>query len=453
MIYAEKFKYINELIIFIDIYTSEIERFPKSIIDETNLSIKNFISEIVFAIHDISSIIYLTKNIINKILPHFYKLIINFLKKKSIFLAILKDIEENKEVIEPEDYNYLLGNNNLNEDYEFLISRAFNIFDKDFLYNYTLKNISEIYQKTNITEKINLAKFLDIYDNSNEINFPPFSLLEVKDYEYFYEDEGEDNTDNNIDKHYKIFNSIRENFIAQYKDVTSLAFLGISSGKLTNKKIDYSIKYVNLFKSFINSRESINLVHYRTLLCIMVKLLLYDCEHIQLVFKELCYDKYFFNNLNRELNYHIVQCINISKKYEFFFGCTKITDITKLTIQFLQLLGEGFNTDFHDNILKGIIKIKKIRKKSFENSKENKDINNKEENENENDNESEDNDSINLVINEETIEKAINMTVKNELNKRRVIPLVNTKCTIYETIKYNLRIIYHLMNLNSLVRG
>ena len=89
-----------------------------------------------------------------------------------------------------------------------------------------------------------------------------------------------------------------------------------------------------------------------------------------------------------------------------------------------------------------------------------KENNNKEGNENDNDNEkktendeSESEDSINLVINEETIEKAINMTVKNELNKRRVIPLVEVKWTIYESMIYNLRIIYHLMKLNTVAEG
>jgi len=68
--------------------------------------------------------------------------------------------------------------------------------------------------------------------------------------------------------------------------------------------------------------------------------------------------KIFFKNLNRELNNHIVQCINSSKKYNLCTGCSRITDITKITIQFLQLLGEGFNITFHENILKGISKVK-----------------------------------------------------------------------------------------------
>ena len=445
-LYYKKFNYINELILLLSLYTNEIEKFPNSIYNEKNITIKEYIKEIILALHDISTILYYNKNIINKIFPHYYKLVVTFFKKKSIFLKILDDIKENKKVIDPKDYIDFMKDNNLDDDYEFLINKAFSVFDKDYIYKVVIRTIFEIYKKTNFNKEYNLEKFLKIYDIFNEVNFPPFSLLEVKDYEYFYEenDDGKEKEDNS-DKYSRKLNAIKENLIAQYKDIGSSAFLGVISGETTNKKIDYGIKYVHFFKSFINSKESNNLGNYRTLLCIMVKLLLYDGEHIQGLFKELCYDKYFFKNLNRELNYHIVQCINSSKKYELFNGCIKITDITKLTIQFLQLLGEGFNIEFHDNILKGIIKIKKENKNLEERDEENKD---KEEIENESDD-----DSLKIEINEEMVEKAISLTVKNELNKRREVPLIDTKLTIYQSMIYNLRIIYHLMSLNLPIEG
>ena len=464
-IYSNKLEYINELIVLIDIYINEIELFPKSIFKETNNSIKEYITELIFAIHDISTIVYNNKDIINKILPYYYKLSLVFLKKKSLFLKVLEDIKENKKTIESKDYILFLDLNK-DEEYDLFNNRIFNVFDKEYIYNNLIKNIFEIYKKTNINKEVNLEKFLKIYDLFNEANFPPFSLLEIKDYEYFYEDQNEDeNNKINIDKNYEKFNLIRNNFIEQYKDISSLAFLGIASGNSTNKKVDYSIKYVNLFKSFINSIESTNLTYYRTLLCIMVKLLLYDGEHIQTLFKDLKYDKYFFANLNNELNYHVVQSINSAKKYELFFGCVKITDITKLTIQFLQLLGEGFNTYFHDNIIgtmheNNINKKNRENKETIENKEENIDIKPNEKNNknggeiNSEDEESnDDSQSINLAIDEDTIEKAINMRVKNEINKRRVIPLVKTKLTIYKSMIQNLKLIYHLMDLNTLVEG
>ena len=80
----------------------------------------------------------------------------------------------------------------------------------------------------------------------------------------------------------------------------------------------------------------------------MTKILFYGGEHIQSLFNDMAYDKNFFKNLNRELNYQIVLCIYLSHKYELCERCAEITDMTKLTIQFLQLLGEGFNTNFHE---------------------------------------------------------------------------------------------------------
>jgi hypothetical protein len=462
-ILANKFTYINELIILINLYINEINQFPFSINNEININIKNYIIELVFSIHEISTIIYYNKDITNKILPHYYKYVITFLKKKELFIKILKDIEENVKIINPEDYQYLLEDNNLNEDYEFFINRVFNVFDKDYIYKYVLKNIFDIYKETNINKDINLEKFLKRYDLNNEANFPPFSLLEVKDYEYFYEEEDEDKDENNnkneknkqeIDKAYEKLNLIRAKFIEQYKDMTSFAFLGIASGESTNKKIDYAVKYVHLFKSFINSTDTVDLNVNRNILCIMVKLLLYDGEHIQSLFKEIAYDKYFFKNLNRELNYHIVQSINISKRYELFNGSTEIADLTKLTIQFLQLLGEGFNIDFHDNILKGIIRVKRgnkiINNKAEKEDKDKERIIRTTETDETFDSNS-DTESENIEFNQDIIERT--MKIKNALDKRPVVPLIDSKTTIYETMIHNLRIIYHLMSLNILVEG
>ena len=452
---TNKLSYINELIVLISIYVNEINGFPNSIIKETNKAVKNYIIELIFSIHDISTIVYYNKNIINKILPYYYKLVINFIKKKYTLLKILNDIKQNKKIFDSKDYKLLLDVENINEDYEFFKNRTFNVFDKNYIYKFIMNNIFDIYKQTSINKEINLEQFLKKYDLNNEANFPPFSLLEIKNYEYFYEEQEQNEIKNNI---YEKFIFIRDSFIEQYKDITSLAFLGIASGESTNKKIDYGSKYINLFKSFLNSTDSVNLTSYRNLFCIMVKLFSYDGDHIKSLFKELVYDKYFFKNLNRELNYHIVQSINSSKKYELFNTAIKITDITKLTIQFLKLLGEGFNIDFHDNILKGIIKAKKEnilindekgQKNEEEKDKESKYIETDESSESD----GSESESINLEENSELIEKSINLKIKNGFNKRRVIPLIETKSTIYETMINNLRTIYHLMNLNTQIEG
>ena len=301
------------------------------------------------------------KNIVNKILPYYYKLVTLLIKKKDIFIKLLKDIEEGKFVIDHQNYKELDNNITKNKDYKNITNKDFNIFDKGELFRYAIKSIYEIYKETQINKDYCLRKYLEMYDVYNEANFPPFSLLEVYDYEYFYESQymiEENSPEDNIDKN-KIFgtnilDSIREMYLEQYRSISDTSFLSILSGEEeTNKKIDFGEKYVNLFQAFIKSIQSDNFTDYKTLLCIMTKLLYYDCEHIQNLFNIMAYDKFFFNNLNRELNYYIVQCIDLSQKYELCSRCAEITNITKLTIQFIQLLGEGFNTQFHENILKG----------------------------------------------------------------------------------------------------
>ena len=405
----KKFDFIQELIVLINIYCKEIERFPNILTKERNNHIQKFIIEIVFAVHDLSNIIYYNNNLVNIILPHYYKLVINFLKKKPVLLKMYNDAKDSKKIININDYKELLEEKNYSEDYKSFTKKDINIFDKKSLFKSVIKNVFEIYKKTNINSDLKLEIYLRSYDLFNEQNFPPFSLIEVKDYEYFYESSEEEKEKKYRNKNFKKIDMLKNKSYDSYRDITSLAFIDISSGKSSTRNIDYAEKFVNMFKSYINSVDSRNLTYYRTFLCIMDKLLLYDSEHVQNLIQELAYDKYFFRNLNRELNNHIVQFINSSKKYNLCYGCAKITDITKITIQFLQLLAEGFNTNFHENILKGISKTKKVKtKKRIKKEGENNNEGNNEENNDEDENNGDD--SFDMEIKDEIIDKAIDLS-------------------------------------------
>jgi len=452
--YKRKYEYIKDVIILLNIYGEEIDRFPSSIYNETNISIKNYIKELIFAVHEISNVIHYNKNIANVILPYYYKLSVKFLNKKNAFIKILTDISNNKQKINSNEYEYLILNENKNNDYKFIVKNKFIIFDKIELFNRIIKNIYDIYIKTKINEEYSLKKYLEIYDVFNEANFPPFSLLEVKDYEYFYEGEDEVKENNNNQdnsSNYNIINKqyiINKNYLEDFKNISTTSFLGVLTGDVTDKKFDFGLYFTELFESFINSSESGNLTLFRTLLCILNKMLFYDCSHVQYLFKEMIIDEHFFNNLNRELNYYIVQYIDSSKKYELCPICAEITDITKLTIQFLQLLGEGFNTDFHENILKKLSERRRLFMKRTLIKKGTlflKNIHKKDEVEN--------SDSDSITINDDLIEKSIKFTVRQEINKMKKIPLREPEYSIYVTLINNLKIIFHLMELNSMVEG
>ena len=452
--YMKKYEYIKDVIILLNIYGEEIDRFPYSIYNETNIYIKNYIKELIFAVHEISNIIHYNKNIANLILPYYYKLIVKFLKRKDAFIKILEDISNNKKKINSNEYEYLILNENKNNDYKFIIKNKFIIFDKIELFNRIIKNIYDIYIKTKINEEYSLKAYLEIYDVFNEANFPPFSLLEVKDYEYFYEEQDNvkenDNDDDNPQRN-NIINKqyiINKNYLEDFRNISTTSFLGVLTGDVTDKKFDFGLYFTELFESFINSSESGNLRLFRTLLIILNKMLFYDCSHVQSLFREMIIDEHFFNNLNRELNYYIVQYIDSSKKYELCPICAEITDITKLTIQFLQLLGEGFNTDFHENVLKELSERRRLSKKRTLIKKGTlflKDMHKEENDEN--------SDDHSITINEDLIEKSIKFTVRQELNKMKKIPLKEPEYSIYETLINNLKIIFHLMELNNMVEG
>ena len=183
----------------------------------------------------------------------------------------------------------------------------------------------------------------------------------------------------------------------------------------------------------------------------MTKILFYEGEHIQNLFNDMVYDKYFFKNLNRELNYQIVLCIYLSNKYELCQRFTEITDIAKLTIQFLQLLGEGFNVTFHDNILKGMIKSKDKKGDTLVGNKYNtvtyNEINELDEKESSDHSSSEfENNNFLSEKNKEIKEMQQKIITKETSN---ILP----KYTIYETAIYNLKRIFHLMELNNLLEG
>ena len=60
-------------------------------------------------------------------MPYYYKLFINFLSKKNIFIRILKDIKRNNSI----NINKLKANdpNEKNDDYKYIKNPTFNIFN------------------------------------------------------------------------------------------------------------------------------------------------------------------------------------------------------------------------------------------------------------------------------------------------------------------------------------
>ena len=73
-----------------------------------------------------------------------------------------------------------------------------------------------------------------------------------------------------------------------------------------NSLVDYTKEYVELFKSFITSREGNKFRLLNVFICILAKMLFYNSEKLQDKFAEFINDEYFFPSMNILLNMYLV---------------------------------------------------------------------------------------------------------------------------------------------------
>ena len=176
----------------------------------------------------------------------------------------------------------------------------------------------------------------------------------------------------------------------------------------------------------------------------------YDSENMQKRFKEYVYDQDFFPNLNKLINYYIVLSFSVTKNIFAYKYAERVSNITKLLIQFVQALGEGFNKTYHNNIFKLQSQI------PSKESEEEKNILNKggestsldsslEMSNNENNTIPEKDGSSS--IEEENEEKLIN----DLLMIKTPVPDTEITRTIYESVIINLKRALFLLDLNNVV--
>ena len=142
-------------------------------------------------------------------------------------MQILNDIKNDKDFLDVNIYENIKHNfdsNEENKDYNYIINPKFNIFNKNELFSLALKNIYELYENTKINSEFSLQRYLEIYDNYTEANFPPFSLLEIKDYEYFYEDIDNDSDLENSKAISNEIQIIKEKYLEQFRNISITTF-------------------------------------------------------------------------------------------------------------------------------------------------------------------------------------------------------------------------------------
>ena len=81
-------------------------------------------------------------------------------------------------------------------------------------------------------------------------------------------------------------------------------------------------------------------------------MLFYNSEKLQDKFAEFINDEYFFHSMNILLNMYLVLVFSLTKNIYAYKYLSEINNLSKLIIQLLQSLGEGFNIKYHNNIFK-----------------------------------------------------------------------------------------------------
>ena len=452
-----KYNIINKIDEIIKLYISELKKFPIQFKGNTINSCLILYKELLLGIKFISNFFYYEKEIWSRLILTNYELCIEFIPKIEIFKTVHREILKQRNLkifdfnlAQLENLNNEDNENNINKKIEILNSNSFNLYNKNEVYKFIYEGYDEICKFTGFNKDYNLQKFLEIFDTMAEANFTPFSLIETLDYEYFYEGENEENDNNLLSiKTYKIKSIYLESFV----DVNNTNFLNVFTRVSNDIKItDYRKAFIEYFNIFLNSIEGNNSQKLEDLICIITKLLFYDCEGMQSKFEYLINDKYFFSNINKLLNYYIVITFTLYRNIFAYDRILRIGNLTKLIIQFLQSLGEGFNTFFHDNIFKLRENIPIKEKKFEEKNLEEDDLI----------------DNNNIIIDNNIVIDNDDKTIKTEDTKKKKkkkkskkfenfknistsIPEFKINVPIYESIIYNLKRSYFFLDLDKLI--
>ena len=342
----KKYNKIIDLEDVIEIYNQELVSFPSQCNNEDAINILEYLKEMIFGIKCISDYFFINHDISNKIVLKFYLLIKSFLEKSDLITSMVEDINNKGEIAE--EYPKIINKEKITK----LQNKSIDLYNEENLYSIINEEIFKIFHKTNLNEEFDLQTYLDIFDNTNEANFTPFSLIETYDYEYFYQADSEkEEQEASKDKHKKILIDLDKEYIAQFVDVTNTNYY-LAFTTLTNENIrfDYRRKMIEYFISFFISTESYRLNKMSPLICIIDKMLFYDGDEMQPRFSKLNDNKYFFSIFNSRIHEIIILTIISCKNPLNFKQSMNNILLCKLFIQFLQLLGEGFNLDYHDNI-------------------------------------------------------------------------------------------------------
>ena len=471
----KKYFLINQINILLQIYLRELKQFPRQFIKVPLEYCKPFLEELILGIKYVTNFFYFQKDLWPKMQITFYEICQEFLLKIAALKAVYDDINNSEEDIytfaeSDYDEDNVKTNSKEKEEIKEILAQMnsvnFNIFDINKLYRFITEQMNNILKYTKLNTNIGLQSYLEVYDTMAEANFNPFSLVETLDYEYFYE-EDQKKDEALILKDIKLYTlkNIADTFLNTFVDLNNTTFMDTLTSYSEESLIyNYREKFLFFFNAFLNSIEGNNATRLEILICIITRMCFYDSSNMQEQFENFIYDPNFFPNLNKLINYYIVLSFSVTKNIFAYKYAERVSNITKLLIQFAQAFGEGFNKTYHDNIFKfqnqikereneeekSEIKLNKgLEPTSLESSFENNIIN---------DNNILENININIIDSDEEKKHKKNNNARNELefmedllDLKTSVPDVKITRTIYESVIINLKRALFLLDLNNAI--
>ena len=429
-----RFDNLRNLKIVIEILIHEIKNIFYLIYIENNyLTINEYITQLIFTVKIISDI-FITYDICSHLTIWFYELTKEFLAKLNFFISFLQnaktrldlhnlDISEyvDNNVIKMEQKNFDIYNKE--KIYEFILEGFQLIYSQNnfsqkfklntFLYNFSQKDEKNFKNFTlNKTDIPFYAFNYDFYEYDNKENFEEKDFkknMKNNNFEEFKRlrksmlhakvDKNKeinnelifDNNTKKISENFKNFMKIKDNYVDEFNQFFTSTFyesICCSSYETTldcNKIfLNYCVVYLHnlrllpsdsivLFLSMLNKLLTFEPIKTQSTLdrIFTLKNRLLNKDNINS--KKIYFEETFFKNLTlillEKININIATCKNIviAERYE------KINYVTKILIQFFQLLGEGHNKLFHNLIVKGkkdVVRNEKGKEKEKDKEKE-----------------------------------------------------------------------------------
>ena len=429
-----RFDNLRNLKIVIEILIHEIKNIFYLIYIENNyITINEYITQLIFTVKIISDI-FITYDICSHLTIWFYELTKEFLAKLNFFISFLQnaktrldlhnlDISEyvDNNVIKMEQKNFDIYNKE--KIYEFILEGFQLIYSQNnfsqkfklntFLYNFSQKDEKNFKNFTlNKTDIPFYAFNYDFYEYDNKENFEEKDFkrnMKNNNFEEFKRlrksmlhakvDKNKeinnelifDNNTKKISENFNNFMKIKDNYVDEFNQFFTSTFyesICCSSYETTldcNKIfLNYCVVYLHnlrllpsdsivLFLSMLNKLLTFEPIKTQSTLdrIFTLKNRLINKDNINP--KKIYFEETFFKNLTlillEKININIATCKNIviAERYE------KINYVTKILIQFFQLLGEGHNKLFHNLIVKGkkdVVRNEKGKEKEKDKEKE-----------------------------------------------------------------------------------